>query len=97
MLLSDAARKRVELAARSRGHQPIVAALDEAGAAAEIDRGTRAAKLRDTVAEELIKNLKGGRKPDFAILIPRRPQGPRRSPAPASTRRSSATPSPAGR
>jgi hypothetical protein len=69
ILLEDAARERVELASSFSRAKQIVAALDEAGGVAEIDRA-RADKLRDVATEVL--RPKDGVAPDLAVLIDRK-------------------------
>ncbi|MEZ4367605.1 MAG: hypothetical protein R2939_15205 [Kofleriaceae bacterium] len=72
ILLKDAARQRVELVSAFSRSPAVVAALDEAGGLAEIDRA-RADKLRGDVTQ--ILRPSGGKDaaaPDLAILVDRR-------------------------
>src|SRR5439155_23087823 len=69
ILLSDDARKRVELAGTFARADQIVKALDSASGASKLDAGRM--KTARSEAETLIDGAEGGRKPDFAILIDR--------------------------
>ncbi|MDB4961065.1 MAG: hypothetical protein JWP01_1064 [Myxococcales bacterium] len=67
ILLGDDARNRVELASAFASKPEIVSALSTASAAASIDE-SRMKQVR-AVGEAVMEEMKGKRKPDFAMLI----------------------------
>lgn len=70
ILLTDDARKRVDLAGSFGRSEQIVRELEAASTADRLDE-TRMKTVRAT-AETVMKDIKGDRKPDFAILIEKR-------------------------
>jgi len=70
ILLTDDARKRVDLAGSFARAEDVVKILDEASAASQLDE-TRMKTARGK-AETVMKGIKGDRQPDFAMLIERR-------------------------
>src|SRR5688572_20802548 len=70
ILLTDDARKRVDLAGAFSRAEEVVKALEAASAADRIDEA-RMKTVRST-AETVMKGIKGDRKPDFAMLIEKR-------------------------
>jgi hypothetical protein len=69
ILLTDDARKRVDLAGLFARSQEIVTIVDEAGTGALDEARMKGARAK---AEAVMKGIKGDRKPDFAMLIERR-------------------------
>jgi hypothetical protein len=70
ILLSDDARKRVDLAGSFARSEDIIKALDAASSADRLDE-PRMKTVRST-AENVMKGIKGDRQPDFAMLIEKR-------------------------
>ncbi len=70
ILLGDDARNRVELASAFASKLEVVTALDSASGAASLDEA-RMKQVRSTGAA-VIEEMKGPRKPDFAVLIDKR-------------------------
>jgi hypothetical protein len=70
ILLTDDARKRVDLAGSFARAEDIVKLLDEASGAAQLDEVRM--KTTRSKAETVMKGIKGERKPDFAMLIEKR-------------------------
>jgi hypothetical protein len=70
ILLGDDARNRVELASAFASKAEIVSALDAASGAGSIDEA-RMKQVR-AVGEAVMEEMKGKRKPDFAVLIDKR-------------------------
>jgi len=70
ILLGDDARSRVELASAFASKLEVVTALDSASSAASIDE-TRMKQVR-SIGTAVMEEMKGPRKPDFAVLIDRR-------------------------
>ena len=70
ILLADDARNRVELAGLFARSPEIVNALDAASGADRIEEA-RMKQVRD-VGDTVMKNIKGARQPDFAMLIDKR-------------------------
>jgi len=70
ILLGDDARNRVELASAFASKGEIVSALESASGLATIDEA-RMKQVR-SVGEAVMEEMKGKRKPDFAVLIDKR-------------------------
>jgi len=70
ILLTDDARKRVDLTGAFARSEDIIKALDAASGADRLDEG-RMKTVRST-AETVMKGIKGDRQPDFAVLIEKR-------------------------
>ncbi len=70
ILLTDDARKRVDLAGAFARSEDIIKALDSASGADRLD-DARMKTVRST-AENVMKGIKGDRQPDFAMLIEKR-------------------------
>jgi len=70
ILLGDDARNRVELASAFGRKTEVVAALDAAGGVA-LDE-TRMKQVRSLATNIIEEEMKGARKPDFAVLIDKR-------------------------
>ena len=70
ILLTDDARKRVDLAGKFARQKSIVEALEDASNAATLDDGRM--KTVRSVADGLLRDMKGGRVPDFAVMIDRK-------------------------
>jgi len=70
ILLGDDARNRVDLTSAFASKLEIVTALDAASAAGSIDE-TRMKQMR-SVGAAVMEEMKGKRKPDFAVLIDKR-------------------------
>jgi hypothetical protein len=70
ILLTDDARKRVDLAGSFARAEDVVKILDEASGAAQLDEVRM--KTARGKAETVMKGIKGDRQPDFAMLVERR-------------------------
>ena len=70
ILLTDDARKRVDLAGSFARAEDIVKILEDASAAPQLDEARM--KTARAKAETVMKGIKGDRQPDFAMLIERR-------------------------
>jgi hypothetical protein len=70
VLLTDDARKRVDLAGAFARSAEVIKALEEAPAVDRVDEPRM--KTVRSMAETVMKGIKGDRKPDFAMLIDRR-------------------------
>jgi hypothetical protein len=70
ILLTDDARKRVDLTGAFARSEDIIKALDSASGADRLDEA-RMKTVRSS-AENVMKGIKGDRQPDFAVLIEKR-------------------------
>jgi hypothetical protein len=70
VLLTDDARKRVDLAGAFARSAEVIKALEESPAVDRVDEPRM--KTVRSMAETVMKGIKGDRKPDFAMLIDRR-------------------------